>query len=228
MIEKLKDIQLEKSIIKEMEMINGDRYGGVDMPRTCRVLVESKPGKQSLIYTEIWLPEKWNGIFIGMGNGGYAGRIAGSFVYYVQQGYAVAQTDMGTSLVCQGIMLEGNPDMWIDYGWRATHIMTQVAKKLIETYYERKPEYSYFVGSSAGGKQALGEAQNFPEEYDGILAGVPSNNTLCLIIYFFGFIYSFGIVTERHSLQRKRQKRLPHWLQLFFNCVEMANREMIL
>jgi len=216
MLEKLRDIKLEHSTIKEIEMITDERYGGVDMPKTCRVLEESRPGKESLTYSEILQPENWNGIYIGMGNGGYGGRIAGSFVYYVQRGYAVAQTDKGTSMVRKGIMLEGNPDMWIDYGWRATHIMTQTAKKLIETYYGHKPEYSYFVGSSAGGKQALKEAQSFSEEYDGILAGVPSNNTLCLVVYFLWLHIQFRDCNGKAQFTREETEKISKLAASFF------------
>jgi len=184
MLEKLRDIKLEHSTIKEIEMITDERYGGVDMPKTCRVLVESRPGKESLIYSEIWLPENWNGIYIGMGNGGYGGRIAGSFVYYVQRGYAVAQTDKGTSMVRKGIMLEGNPDMWIDYGWRATYLMTVCAKAIIKEFYGKAPDYSYFLGGSTGGQQAHSLAQRFPKEYNAIFAGVHANNRTQVHTYF--------------------------------------------
>ncbi len=72
--------------------------------------------------------------------------------------------------------LIGHPEKWADWGWRATHEMTVAAKKIIRAYYGRDPRLSYFTGCSTGGEQALMEAQRFPDDYDGIIAGAPANN----------------------------------------------------
>jgi feruloyl esterase len=66
--------------------------------------------------------------------------------------------------------------VWADFGYRATHEMTVVAKAVIETYYGEGPAYSYFCGCSTGGQQAMMEAQRYPDDYNGILAGAPANN----------------------------------------------------
>src|SRR6266481_1228307 len=68
------------------------------------------------------------------------------------------------------------PEKWIDFGYRATHLMTVAAKQIITGFYGRGPRYSYFHGCSTGGQQALMEAQRFPDDYDGILGGSPANN----------------------------------------------------
>ena len=154
-----------------------------DIPPLCRAVIESAPGKGSFIRSEVWMPEKWNGIFIGLGNGGMAGSINyPTLAHYVRLGYAAANTDLGTSRgVNSGIE---NPDVWKDFGWRATHIMTVVSKALIKEHYSRKESYSYFIGESTGGQQAFSQAQRFPEDYDGIIAGVPANNRIFLHTYF--------------------------------------------
>ncbi|MBQ4528706.1 MAG: tannase/feruloyl esterase family alpha/beta hydrolase [Clostridia bacterium] len=154
-----------------------------DLPSLCRVVIVSKPGKGSLINSELWLPDNWNGVFIGCGNGGMAGAIRyEKLTYYSKLGYAVANTDMGTS----GDRNRGidNPDVWKDFGWRATHIMTEISKAIIKEYYGKKESYSYFVGESTGGQQAYSEAQRFPDDYNGIIAGVPANNRVFLHTYF--------------------------------------------
>ncbi len=143
------------------------------------------PAKGSNIQIEIWLPEpaNWNGRFLGLGNGGAAGKInPSSFTGYIREGFAVATTDMGTApSPASG---NGNPEVWKDFGWRATHLMTVLGKQAATTRYGRAPEYSYFNGGSTGGQQALQEAQRYPEDYDGIVANVPAHCRTPLHAYF--------------------------------------------
>ena len=128
-------------------------------PRTIVKLVLN-PAKGSNILVEIWLPdaEKWNARFLGLGNGGSAGHInPGSLAGPQAGGYAVATTDMGTAPNADSG--NGNPEVWKDFGFRATHLMTLAAKQVITAYYGKGPELSYFNGGSTGGQQALQEAQ---------------------------------------------------------------------
>ena len=146
-----------------------------DMPAFVRVAMVAKPMPQSHIRIEVWLPEEWNGRFLGTGNGGGGGGLAfGSLEAGVRFGYAIASSDIGTWPSTDSCVFK--PDRWADYGWRATHEMTVIAKALIDKFYGRSPAYSYFVGSSTGGQQALMTAQRFPDDYDGILCGAPANN----------------------------------------------------
>ena len=146
---------------------------------------------QSQILVEVWLPETgWNGRYLGTGNGGFAGAIsATALAGGLLQGYAVANTDMGTgvlykcnSLYCGGRTgfggppdgLYGHPDSIKDFGYRATHLMTVAAKQVIAAYYGNTQHHTYFAGCSTGGQQSLMEAQRFPDDYNGILAGAPA------------------------------------------------------
>jgi feruloyl esterase len=153
-----------------------------NMPSFCKVSAVLTPTSDSFINVELWMPTRtWNSRFVGFGNGGYAGTIAlgvPAMVAALQQGFAVATTDMGTapSGNNNADTLIGHPEKWIDWGWRATHLMTTTAKQLILTYYGQGPRWSYFHGCSTGGEQALMEAQRFPDDYDGILGGDPANN----------------------------------------------------
>src|SRR5581483_2486213 len=77
------------------------------------------------------------------------------------------------------------------------HVMTDAAKLIVRDHTGRLPERSYFVGCSSGGHQALSEAQRFPEDYDGIVAGDPANNR---IRQTFAFLWSW-IVTHTNDGQ---------------------------
>jgi feruloyl esterase len=144
-----------------------------------------KPAKGSSINVEVWLPDagKWNDRFLGLGNGGAAGKInSGGLAASSAAGYAVATTDMGTAPnPSSGV---GNPEVWKDFGFRATHLMTVVAKQIVRAHYGRAPEFSYFSGGSTGGQQALQEAQRYPEDYDGIAAAVAAHCRTPLHAYF--------------------------------------------
>lgn len=143
------------------------------------------PAKGSHINVEICLPDadKWNGRFLGLGNGGAAGHInSNSLAGASASGYAVATTDMGTAPNSDSGI--GNQEVWKDFGFRATHLMTLAAKEVVRTYYGRAPEYSYFNGGSTGGQQSLQEAQRYPDDYDGIVASVPAHCRTPLHAYF--------------------------------------------
>ncbi len=143
------------------------------------------PAKGSSINVEVWLPDadKWNARFLGLGNGGAAGKInPGGLAAQSAAGYAVATTDMGTAPnPGSGV---GNPEVWKDFGFRATHLMTVVAKQIVRAHYGKAPEFSYFSGGSTGGQQALQEAQRYPEDYDGIAAAVAAHCRTPLHAYF--------------------------------------------
>lgn len=144
-----------------------------------------RPAKGSNIRVEVWLPEaaKWNGCFLGLGNGGAAGRInPASLAGASAAGYAAATTDMGTAPNSDSGI--GNPEVWKDFGFRATHLMTLAGKQVATAYYGRAPSFSYFSGGSTGGQQALQEAQRYPEDYDGIAAAVAAHCRTPLHAYF--------------------------------------------
>jgi feruloyl esterase len=153
----------------------------MDLPPFCRVAATLSPAPDSHIKIEVWMPsyKKWNGKFKATGNSGYAGAIAyAALAEGLKQGYAIATTDMGSapSTILDGDSQIGHPDKWLDWGARSTHEMTVAAKQIIGAYYGSSPHPSYFVGCSTGGEQGLMEAQRYPDDYDGIVAGAPANN----------------------------------------------------
>jgi feruloyl esterase len=156
-------------------------------PSGTRTIVKMvlNPAKGSHINVEVWLPDadKWNARFLGLGNGGAAGKInPGGLASASGAGYAVATTDMGTAPNSDSGI--GNPEVWKDFGFRATHLMTVAGKQIVRAYYGKEPELSYFSGGSTGGQQALQEAQRYPEDYDGIAAAVAAHCRTPLHAYF--------------------------------------------
>ena len=150
------------------------------VPRFCRVQAVAHPSPDSEIHFEVWLPpaETWNGKFLGVGNGGYTGRISyGSLENGIALGYATASSDTGHT----GSDLRfgaGHPEKIIDWSYRATHVTAEHAKLILRAYYGKPQQHAYFNGCSTGGEQALQEAQRFPQDYDGILAGDPGNDRI--------------------------------------------------
>lgn len=153
------------------------------LPAFCRVVAEATPSADSSIKIEVWMPVNgengggWNGKLQGRGNGGFAGEIAYQQLGVgVFQGYAMVGTDSGHSgEATYASWALGHPKKVADYGYRGIHEMTRVARSVVKAYYGKGLEHSYFWGCSNGGRQALMEAQRFPEDYDGILAGAPAN-----------------------------------------------------
>jgi len=150
----------------------------VNLPPFCRVAATLRPTPDSNIKIELWMPENdWNGRFLGTGNGGGAGRLSyRSLELGMRRGFATANTDMGTSPNADAVV--DHPERWADFGYRSTHQMTVVSKQIVETYYGKAQTqtHAYFVGCSTGGGQGLMEAQRYPGDYNGILAGAPANN----------------------------------------------------
>jgi Tannase and feruloyl esterase len=148
------------------------------LPPFCRVAIEAKPSADSEIKIEVWLPTgEWNGKFQGRGNGGFAGEIDyHALAVAIHEGYATAGTDTGHAAAgTDARWALGHPEKITDFGYRGIHEMTQAAKAVIKAFYGNRLQHSYFASCSNGGRQALMEAQRFPADYDGIVAGAPAN-----------------------------------------------------
>ena len=156
----------------------GDPSFYKQLPAFCRVMAVDKPTADSDIKIEVWMPANgWNGKFRGQGNGGFAGEIDyRALGLAIAQGYASAATDTGHAAPgTDATWALGHPEKIIDYGYRAIHNMTLAARATVAAFYGDAPKRSYFASCSNGGRQALMEAQRYPEDYDGILAGAPAN-----------------------------------------------------
>lgn len=174
--EGLAKLTLTATKITEAKLIPADK----GVPAHCRVAGVITPTSDSEIKFAVWMPAgDWNGKFLGIGNGGFAGAIStAGLMEGVRTGFAAASTDTGhaaTGGVDASWALQ-HPEKIIDFGHRAIHLMTVQGKAITAAFYGSGPKKSYFSSCSNGGRQALMEAQRYPEDYDGIIAGAPAND----------------------------------------------------
>ena len=176
-------LALAETTIRSAAVVTGGSFappgGGPaskDLPAFCRVAAVSKPA----VSFEVWLPlANWNGKFQGVGNGANAGSISyPAMAAALRRGYATASTDTGhaTTNSRDARWAVGHPELVIDFGYRAIHLTAEHAKRIVSAFYAKPASHSYFVSCSTGGRQALMEAQRFPDDYDGIVAGAPAAN----------------------------------------------------
>jgi len=165
--------------LPDMTVTRAERVASAGkLPASCKVAATLRPTSDSEIRIEVWMPEQaaWNGKYEGTGNGGWGGSIdEGALASAVARGYAASSTDTGHTGGSASFAM-GHPEKLIDFGYRSIHAMTVAAKALIAAYYGEPQKLAYFEGCSSGGRQALMEAQRYPEDYDGIIAGSATNN----------------------------------------------------
>jgi len=146
------------------------------LPPYCRVAATLRPSPDSDIKMEVWLPagSAWNGKFEAVGGGGWAGVISyPAMASALTEGYATSSTDTGHEAKNPDFAV-GHPEKVIDFSHRAVHETTVQAKAILTAHYGRGPLFSYWTGCSTGGRQGLMEAQRYPADFDGIVAGAPA------------------------------------------------------
>jgi hypothetical protein len=149
------------------------------LPDFCRVEGVIQPSSDSHIEFEVWLPAfGWNGKYHGEGNGGFAGSINyAGLTASLLGGYASSSTDTGhKGEGTDGRWALGHPEKIVDFGYRAIHETAEQSKAIVRAFYEENVRHSYFSSCSNGGRQALMEAQRYPADYDGIIAGAPAGS----------------------------------------------------
>jgi feruloyl esterase len=155
------------------------------LPAFCRVAATVSPTPTSEINVELWMPtEGWNGKFVAAGNGGFWGAIRyAALIDPLSRGFAVAGTDHGHVGGGSDTSFAADPEKLIDFAWRAAHEMTVKSKALIDAYYGQGPRRSYWSGCTSGGRQGVDELQRFPEDFDAVIAGAPTNDIAALQAY---------------------------------------------
>ncbi|KAJ7152646.1 tannase and feruloyl esterase [Mycena crocata] len=142
----------------------------------CRVQFSTQTSATSSIRAEAWLPDEWYGRFLGVGNGGLGGCISYQDLEY---GSALHFATVGSNNGHDGDIgapFMGNPEVINDFAFRSIHVEAVVGKQIIEAYYGRPHEKSYYLGCSTGGRQGTQTALKYPEDFDGILAGAPATD----------------------------------------------------
>jgi hypothetical protein len=149
------------------------------LPAFCRVQAVARPSSDSEISIEVWLPATgWNHRYLGVGNGSFGGSIN----YYrlgesLQGGYATSSTDTGhRGRPSESAWAKNHPEKQTDFDYRAVHETALTSKALIDAFYHSPPARSYFSSCSNGGRQGLMEAERYPADYDGIMAGAPATH----------------------------------------------------
>jgi len=142
------------------------------LPAFCRVRATLTPSSDSDIKAEVWLPASgWNGKYQAVGGGGWAGVISyTAMAAAVRAGYATSSTDTGHTGGTADFAL-GHPQKLIDFGYRAIHETTAFARPVVDAFYGAAPKLAFFNGCSTGGRQAITEAQRYPNDFDAIVAG---------------------------------------------------------
>jgi feruloyl esterase len=151
--------------------------GAARLPAFCRVALTIAPSTDSDIKSEVWLPMSgWNGKFLQVGNGAWGGSIQyGPLGDALRRGYAAASTDTGHTGADASFAM-GHPEKLIDFGYRSVHETAVQGKMTVATLYGSRARVSYFNGCSGGGRMSFMEAQRFPQDFDGIIAGAPGHN----------------------------------------------------
>ncbi len=169
----------------------------------CRFVGSARPSSDSDIRFEVWMPLKgWNGRLWGIGGRNFAGQISyAELGSRLSEGYAAVASDSGhpSDTTMNSAWAIGHPEKLVDYGYRATHEVTVAAKRVVAEFYGRAPERKYFSGCSNGGREALTEAQRFPDDYDGIIAGAPAFEFVRSITGW-AFIQFVWLADETHMI----------------------------
>lgn len=170
----LPEVMLSSAQTLQSERIANDvfGFGGCDVKVPFSKL-SGRIGRE--INFELLLPDRWNGIFVMAGNGGFGGSIQNDLRNYLNDGYAIVATDgghQGSQLMADWAL--NNVERQLNYARLAVHRVAAVSKYLVTKYYCAAPRYSYFIGCSRGGGQAMMEAQAYPEDFSGVVAGAPT------------------------------------------------------
>ncbi|MBU6400480.1 MAG: tannase/feruloyl esterase family alpha/beta hydrolase [Verrucomicrobia bacterium] len=168
----LRDLRLPDVVLDSVAAVTPDHEAN---PRAA-ACVDVKGTIGGHIRFELLLPEAWNGRFVMGGGGGFVGTVQGVSRDLANRGYASAGTDTGHEWQ-PGYMAGwayNDLEAQLNFGYLAVHRTAEVAKAIIRAYYQTDIAYAYFLGCSRGGGQAMMEAQRYPNDFDGIVAGAPA------------------------------------------------------
>jgi feruloyl esterase len=189
----LKSAQVD-SMVGERVKIDGAAERVINGHRYCdlRGTIAAKIG------FEVRLPASaWTQRYLQVGCGGLCGVLdirvehADDCVPLQDHAAALASTDMGHRGRTMGDGAFGaDPQARIDFAYRGVHLTALAAKALLKVYYGQAPKRAYFSGCSDGGREALMEAERFPQDFDGIAAGAPAMNFQVQNTFYHAWMYT--------------------------------------
>ena len=170
----------------------------------CRVQGRVTTSSDSMVNFEVWIPDIWNGKLVVTGNGGYSNVPSyRDMAYAIAQGYAAAGGDTGHQTPTPDDLQwgAGHPERILDWGTRSIHAITAPAQRLVTALAGNAPRRAYYYGCSTGGHQAYAEIQNYPQDFDGVIAGAPGNNRVRLnVAYLWQFLSNHAADDGREIL----------------------------
>ena len=133
---------------------------------------------------------------------GFVGSLGTQGRFAVNRGYATAATDTGhRSPGIRADWARNHLERQVNYGYLGVHRTAEAAKAIVRSYYGAAARYSYFYGCSNGGRQAMMEAQRYPQDFDGIVAGAPAHD-------FTGVLAAFAYNIQR-IFRIRRMSKIP-------------------
>src|SRR3989454_757327 len=171
-VEELRQLRLPDVILDSVTPVNRD----AQKKQNVAAYVQVKGIIGQHIRFELLLPDAWNGRFVMGGGGGFVGSVQNAARDSVNRGYATVGTDTGHQSepgYLAGWALD-DLEAKVNFGYLAVHRTAEVANALIRAYYRADATHCYFVGCSRGGGQAMMEAQRYPNDFEGIVAGAPA------------------------------------------------------
>ena len=158
----------------------------------CRVAMAVKTSNSSGITLEAWLPHNYSGRFLSAGNGGLSGCVQyEDLIYATSFGFAAVGANNGHNGT-SGEPFFHHPEVLEDFAYRSIHTGVVVGKELTKLFYEQGFKKSYYLGCSTGGRQGFKSIQEFPDDFDGVVAGSPAINFVNLISWGARFLTITG------------------------------------
>jgi Tannase and feruloyl esterase len=160
------------------------------LPAYCRAdgVIDKRIGRDGKPYAirfAIALPENWNGRFMFQGGGGLNGTVqpplgarTSNNTPALASGFAIVSTDSGhQSTAAFDASFFQDQQATLNFLYQAIGKVSAVAKAIVAQHYGSAPKYSYYVGCSTGGREAMIISQRYPDYFDGIVAGAPAMRT---------------------------------------------------
>ncbi|KAF9257169.1 tannase and feruloyl esterase [Marasmius fiardii PR-910] len=143
--------------------------------------MQVETSSSSNIRMEAWLPRNWTGRFLSTGNGGLQGCIQyPDLTYATSLGFATVGANGGHN-GSSGAPFENRPEVLADFAFRSIHTNVVIGKEITQRFYGQQHKKSYYLGCSTGGRQGLKSVEDFPEDFDGVVAGAPAANFNALV-----------------------------------------------